>query len=155
MRFGIKQALQYSQDETDWEYFFPFFYLWVPLINAADIINFILRPHSAALGRRSVTKMKLLWHTALFEISLFFPNTALEFFIQCRFTLEFSRAAQHPTNGLKTKLYPHQSILIREINITHTTPKSKPPPLQTNPTQTTTTTNQSNPNISAHDVINY
>ena len=26
------------------------------------------------------------------------------------------------TNGLKTKLYPLQSILIREINITHTTP---------------------------------
>ena len=28
----------------------------------------------------------------------------------------------HPANGLETKLYPHQSILIRKINITHTTP---------------------------------
>ena len=27
-----------------------------------------------------------------------------------------------PANGLETKLYPHQSILIREINIIHTTP---------------------------------
>ena len=138
--FCVLETKQGVTVPTRWNwlgvFFFPFFYLWVPLINAADIINFILRPHSAALGRRSVTKMKLLWHTALFEISLFFPNTALEFFIQCRFTLEFSRAAQPPANGLKIKLYPHQSILIREINITHTTPKSKPPPLQTNPTQT-------------------
>jgi len=34
----------------------------------------------------------------------------------------YAATAISPANGLKTKLYSHQSILIREINITHTTP---------------------------------
>jgi len=34
----------------------------------------------------------------------------------------YAATAISPANGLEIKLYPHQSILIREINITHTTP---------------------------------
>jgi len=33
-------------------------------------------------------------------------------------------------NGLEIKLYPHQSILIRKINITHTTPNHHHKPIQ-------------------------